>query len=60
MPAKTPKSKNALTQVVISNVPRELLDQIDANAAKNNRTRTAEIRQMITERLSLRKQPIAA
>jgi hypothetical protein len=47
-PAKT-ESETDMVQIVISNVPKELAEQIDKLAASNDRTRTAEVRQLLRE-----------
>ena len=51
-----------LVQLVISNVPKDLADEIDALAKKNDRSRTAEIRKLIAEAIEQRRaeEPAAA
>lgn len=63
MPTKTEPQEDApknVVQVVISNFPKDLLDEIDADARRNNRTRAAEIRHTLAERIAARRQPQAA
>lgn len=49
-----------MTQVVVSKFPVPLLEQIDAQAKRNGRSRAAEIRIMLQDRMSLRQQSKAA
>ncbi len=63
MPKKAALEKaadDAVVQVVISNFPKALLDVIDADAKRNNRTRAAEIRHTLAERLASRQEAKAA
>jgi hypothetical protein len=49
-----------LVQVVVSSFPKALLDEIDAEAKLNNRTRAAEIRHTLAERMAERRSAQAA
>ncbi len=62
MPKKTDldAADDETVQVVISKFPKTLLDEIDARAKAANRTRTGEIRHLLSERLSARREQQAA
>lgn len=62
MPTKSepPQETEEVVQVVVSSFPKRLLAEIDAQAKRNNRTRAAEIRNILAERVALRKQAAAA
>ncbi|MEQ1861853.1 MAG: stabilization protein [Chthoniobacteraceae bacterium] len=62
-PKSTPKPKAPaaeLVQIVISNVPAELVEAIETIAAGNDRPRAAEIRQLLAEAVQQRRLTQAA
>lgn len=53
--APKPNELDGVVQVVVSGFPKTLLAEIDADAKRNNRTRTAEIRHILGERIAERR-----
>lgn len=54
MQTPTSPKKEELTQVVVSSFPRPLLEQIDAQAKANKRSRAAQIVIMLEARVMVR------
>jgi hypothetical protein len=48
------KTNSKLVQVVVSGVPKEIVDEIDRAALSEDRTRAAEIRRILTDAMSAR------